>query len=219
VSIRNRVKLPLEALQPHVFTLPEPGQFLDFLSLFGNNHPIELEVGFGKGAFLVEAGPAHPERSFLGIEIDKGLQLYVAGRLARRKIPNVKVAQGDAGRLLTQHLPDACLDVLHVYFPDPWWKKKHRKRRVFNEAFAQQAARVLKPGGLFKIATDVAEYFQVMLGIMTEHPEFTALQGGREERVKTPAQPMTNFEKKARNVGRPVWRVDFVREGQEGKED
>lgn len=211
MSVRNAVKLPMEALAPYLFMLPEPGQLLDPRSLFTNDQPIELEVGFGKGAFLVEAGPAHPERNYLGIEIDRGLALYVATRIAKRKLPNVKVASGDAGQLLAQHLPEHSLDAVHVYFPDPWWKKRHRKRRVFNEAFAANAARVIRPGGMLYLATDVAEYFQEMLTVVAGRSEFRAVNVDMEEQALDPTQPATNFEKKARVEGRPVWRAEFER--------
>jgi tRNA (guanine-N7-)-methyltransferase len=209
VSVRNSVRLPLEALTPYLFTIPEAGQLLDLTTLFTRQQPIELEVGFGKGAFLVEIGPAHPERNYLGIEIDKGLQLYVANRIAKRKWPNVKVASGDAGRLLAQHLSTDSLAAIHVYFPDPWWKKKHRRRRVFNESFALHAARVIQPGGFLYLATDVAEYYQVMLTILAAQPKLVPVHIGREEQVEDPSQPSTNFEKKARREGRPVWRATF----------
>ena len=209
MSVRNSVKLPLEALTPYLFALPEAGQLLNLTTLFAQQQPIELEVGFGKGAFLVEIGPAHPERNYLGIEIDKGLQLYVATRIAKRKWPNLKVASGDAGRLLSQHLAADSLAAVHVYFPDPWWKKKHRKRRVFNEDFALQVARVIQPGGHLYLATDVAEYYQVMLTILAARPELVPVHIGREEQVDDPTQPATNFEKKARKEGRPVWRATF----------
>lgn len=211
MSVRNSKRLPPETLAPWLFSMPATEQLLDLKQLFGNENPVELEVGFGKGAFLIEAVPLHPDRNYLGIEIDKGLSLYVATRMAKRKFPNVKVTHGDAGRLLSQHLADRSLSALHVYFPDPWWKKKHRKRRVFNEAFAQQAARVIQPGGYLYLATDVAEYFQVMLGIVAQQSEFVLEDAGREERAAEDAKPETNFEKKARKEGRPVWRARAVR--------
>lgn len=211
MSVRNSVKLPLEQLAPYIGAMPAEGVQFDLAALFHNTNPVELEVGFGKGAFLVEAGPANPRINYLGIEIDKGLQLYVANRLAKRQLATVKVMQGDAGKLLAQHLADGCLQALHVYFPDPWWKKKHRARRVFNESFASQAARVIQPQGYLYLATDVAEYFQVMMMIMNERSEFVALDVGREEAAEDPAKPATNFEKKARNEGRPVWRARFQR--------
>lgn len=209
MSVRNSVKLPLEQLAPYLCAMPVEGQRLELATLFGNADPVELEVGFGKGAFLVDVAPVQPKINFLGIEIDKGLQLYVANRLAKRQYANVRVMQGDAGQLLAQHLADDSLQAIHVYFPDPWWKKKHRRRRVFNETFAAEAARVIQPQGFLYLATDVAEYFQVMMVMMAERSEFVTLDVGREEAADDPAKPATNFEKKARNEGRPVWRARF----------
>jgi tRNA (guanine-N7-)-methyltransferase len=206
--LRRGVRLSLDQLQPYLFTLPEPGTVLQPSELFGNAHPVELEVGFGKGTFLVEIAPQHPEKNYLGIEIDRGLQLYVANRLAKRQLTNVRVAAGDAGRLVEQLSPHS-LSAVHVYFPDPWWKKRHRKRRVFNEAFVQQCARVLQPGGHLYLATDVAEYFQVMMGILAEQRVLVPLHAGREESVN-PTTAQTNFEKKAHQQGRPVWRATFI---------
>jgi tRNA (guanine-N7-)-methyltransferase len=211
VSVRRARRLPLEALHPFVFAFPESGRRLDPAELFGNPQPTELEVGFGKGAFLVAAAPANRDRNYLGVEIDRGLQLYVATRLAKRGLVNVRVGCGDARMLVAQHLPAGALHAVHVYFPDPWWKTRHRKRRVFTEAFARDCGKVLIPGGTLFLATDVSEYFQHMLAVMTGLPEFECQQAGREELRSDEGQPRTNFEIKAARSGRPVWRATFRR--------
>jgi tRNA (guanine-N7-)-methyltransferase len=208
LSVRRGRRLPLEELQPYLFALPEPGRLIDLAQTFGNRNPVELEVGFGKGAFLVETAPLHPERNYLGIEIDRGLQLYAANRIAKRNLANVRLGCGDAGRLLAEHLPAGSLAAIHVYFPDPWWKKRHRKRRVFTEVFARSCAKVLEPGGRLLTATDVAEYFQAMMGLLGQLPEFAAHDVSRIEPAGD-AGSLTNFEKKAFRVGRPVWRAEF----------
>lgn len=189
--------------------MPAEEQRLNLETIFGNDQPVELEVGFGKGSFLVESATKNPQINYLGIEIDKGLQLYVATRLLKRSFTNTKVLQGDGYRLL-QGIEDGALQAVHVYFPDPWWKKRHRKRRVFTEAFVEEVSRVLTPRGTLYIATDVAEYFQVMISIMTNRIDFEATQFDRSE-TKDLTLPMTNFERKAVLVNRPVWRATFVK--------
>src|SRR5947207_14630946 len=108
--------------------------------MFGNDRPIEMEVGFGKGLFLITAGQHHPETNFLGIEIERKYQLFTATRLAKRQLSNIKVVCGDARVFLRDAVPTAALQALHVYFPDPWWKNRHKKRRVFTAEFAAKAA-------------------------------------------------------------------------------
>jgi tRNA (guanine-N7-)-methyltransferase len=216
--VRKGVRLPLETLQPYLLPsyhaharVSMPQSAFDLAELFGNNHPVELEVGFGKGAFLVAAAQLHAERNYLGIDTERALQLYVANRIAKRHLKNVKLAGGDAGTLLANYIPVASLQAIHVYFPDPWWKKRHQKRRVFNPAFVTNCIRTLRAGGELVFATDVAEYFQVILGIVNERPEFAAVEAERIETIETENPLQTNFEKKALEQGRPVWRGIFRR--------
>jgi len=209
--VRKGVRLPLETLQPYLFSLGQPSKPLALAELFGNDHSVELEVGFGKGAFLVAAAQLHPERNYLGIETDRGLQLYVANRIAKRELKNVKLTRGDAGALLADYIPPASMQAIHVYFPDPWWKKRHHKRRVFTPAFVANCARTLRIGGELIFATDVAEYFQMIFGTVSERPEFEAVQAKRIETTDTDNPMLTNFEKKALEQGRPVWRGIFRR--------
>ena len=125
--------------------------------------PVELEVGSGKGLFLTAAAAAAPERLFLGVEISHGYAAMTAGRLARRGLANARIVSGDGNVLVRRLFPDACLDAIHVYFPDPWWKARHRKRRVLSDAFLAHAARILGPSGTLHVWTDVEEYFREAL--------------------------------------------------------
>src|SRR5205807_7068201 len=122
---------PLEELQPYLFELPKSGSGppapLDWRAVFGNDHPVEIEVGFGKGLFLLNAATARPDVNFAGIEIERKYQLFTATRLAVRKLGNVRVACADARLALRDHVPGASVQAVHVYFPDPWWKKRHHK--------------------------------------------------------------------------------------------
>jgi tRNA (guanine-N7-)-methyltransferase len=207
--VRGTNRLPLEQLQPHLLALPDPPTPLDGPAIFGNDHPLEVEVGFGKGLFLLTAALAQPEVNFLGIEIVRKYQLFTATRMAKRGLRNVRLACADARFFFRDRLASASARAIHVYFPDPWWKKRHQKRRVFTPEFAAQCARVVRPGGRLYLATDVEETF----GIMTE-----TLAGLSQFRL-LPDEPLpggqvdylTNFERKARVQGTPIHRAVYER--------
>src|SRR5205823_6526028 len=169
--------------------------------LFGNDCPVEIEVGFGKGLFLLNAALECPDVNFFGVEIMRKYQLFTATRMATRKLTNVRLACADARHLLREYVPPASVQAIHVYFPDPWWKKRHHKRRVFTEDFVASCVRALKPGGLYHLATDVAEYFAVMQELCAARPELEALPPPTSEDY------LTNFERKARMKGTPVNRA------------
>jgi len=183
---------------------------MDLHQLFGNDHPIEIEVGFGKGLFLVTSGSSHPDTNFLGIEIERKYTLYVANRLAKRKLHNVRITCGDA-RLLLNRLPACAVHAMHVYFPDPWWKNKHRKRRLFTSDFAQACWRVLRPGGELHLATDVADYFAVMEQMLAEQECWQALPPPEVSEPKHELDYLTNFERKYRSEGRAICRAVYAR--------
>jgi tRNA (guanine-N7-)-methyltransferase len=207
--VRRTRRLPLEELQSYLLQF---SPLLNLPALFGNDHPVELEVGFGKGLFLLNAAEAHPRINYLGIEIERAYQLYTATRLAKRRLTNVRLACGDARLFVRDQLPDQCLQALHIYFPDPWWKTRHRKRRLFNEEFTRQCGRVLRLGGRLHVATDVAEYFEGIQKLVARQPHLRLLPD------QEPAQPshdfdyLTNFERKYRKEARPIHRASYQRE-------
>jgi tRNA (guanine-N7-)-methyltransferase len=206
--VRHAARLPLEELAPYLLTLPEPPAPIDWPTLFGNANPVELEVGFGKGLFLLTAALAHPDVNFVGIEIARKYQLFTATRMAKRNLHNVRLACGDARLFLRDCVGSGTLQAVHVYFPDPWWKKRHQKRRVFTPEFAAQCQRVLAPGGRLFLATDVEEYF----GLMCE--ALAPLSGLRALSSEAPAEEgehRTNFERKARERDRAVYRAVYER--------
>lgn len=211
--MRDTVRLPREALDPYCLELPRPlvPTRVSWSDLFDNLHAVEIEVGFGKGQFLVTEAGRRPTTNFLGIEVDRGLQLYAANRLAKRSLVNARVACIDAGWFLEHCVAPGSVQAVHVYFPDPWWKRRHRKRRVFTAEFAAAAERALRPGGTLLIGTDVEEYFKVMTKLVAVRPGL--LERGR--RVETgPPEPganLTNFERKAREKGGSVWRAEYER--------
>jgi tRNA (guanine-N7-)-methyltransferase len=184
---------------------------LNFGELFGNDHPVEMEVGFGKGLFLLTASEARPDTNFLGVEIERKYALYTAGRLARRQRQNVRVVCADARLFLPRYITDASLAAVHVYFPDPWWKNRHRKRRVFTEEFARQSARVLKPGGQLHLVSDVAEYFATITELMASLTEFAQLPPPDLKDPTHDLDYLTNFDRKYRKEGRPIHRARYER--------
>lgn len=212
--MRASRRMPLEALQPYLLDVPHPGFLrpdspllapmppIDWRVLFGNEHPVEIEVGFGKGMFLVSQGSARPNTNFLGIEIERKYTLLTATRLAKRGLRNVKLACTDARWFLKERGAAASVSALHVYFPDPWWKTRHRKRTLFTRAFAEQGARVLTPGGQLHFSTDVADYYAQTLEMLKDVPALRSLP------LPTSAgECLTNFERKYRQEGRAIYRA------------
>ncbi len=201
----KRKRLPLEALAPYLLVLPDPPAFFDWAQVFGNDRPVELEVGFGKGLFLLTAAQAHADANYVGVEIDRGLQLFAANRIAKRALKNVRLAKADARLFLRGYVADQSLHALHVFFPDPWWKKRHKKRRLFTDDFAILCERVLQTGGRLNIATDVDEYFDAMISLIRDRTPL------RQASDPTAGSDLTNFERKARLHGREILRASFCK--------
>jgi tRNA (guanine-N7-)-methyltransferase len=177
--------------------------------VFGNDHPVEVEIGSGKGLFLANAATANPGHNFFGIENARKYARKGTERVAKLGLSNVRMLPGDALLFMARYVPPASLRAAHVYFPDPWWKSRHRKRRVFGEPLVLDLERTLEPGGDLHVATDVAEYFGVIRALMATHPRF---QIQAEPVVTTPEHEhdyLTNFERKYRIEGRPIYRAHY----------
>jgi len=203
---------PPPDLRPYFLTLHDlPPAPLDPAALFGNERPVEVEVGSGRGLFLVNAGMTCPETSFLGIEYDFKEARRAARRLQKRALGNVRILGADARRVFSEYLPQASAVAVHVYFPDPWWKRRHKKRRIFNAEFLVQAARVLKPDGLLHAWTDVAEYFEVMTALVAENHDFVALPPPAERPPIHDMDYHTSFERKKRKLGLAIFRACWER--------
>jgi len=178
-------------------------------TLFGRAAPLEVEVGSGKGLFLRNAAAARPEVDFLGIEVARKYAEFAAASLAKAGLPNAIMVNGDGLRVFQELIPDNSLAAMHVYFPDPWWKKRHRRRRVMRESFLRDIERTLQPGGSLHFWTDVEEYFRTSLELLASH---TTLQGPLPV-PETPAEHdmayRTHFERRVRLASEPVYRSEF----------
>lgn len=207
----SRKPAPGLDLSSHLLDLASLPQPCDPGSLFPKAGPVELEVGSGKGLFLTTASAAAPDRNFLGCEIAHGYARMIAGKLAVAERDNARIIHGDAGFLVRSLLPDASLAGMHVYFPDPWWKARHRKRRVLSEPFLLQAGRVLAPGTLLHVWTDVEEYF---LEAMAAARATGLYAEPREEHAPEAVHDLdyrTHFERRTRLANMPVWRAALER--------
>jgi tRNA (guanine-N7-)-methyltransferase len=191
---------------------PEPER-IEVGTLFGRPAPLELEVGSGKGLFLVSAGAARPTHNFVGVELSRKYARRAADRVAKAGLANVAVIRGDIRQLWHRLEGLNALAAVHIYFPDPWWKKRHKKRRVFNEEFLARVSRVLRLGGELQIATDVEEYFETMRALVATRAEYRPLtDAGGSASV---GDYLTNFERKYRNEGRPIYRIGYRLERRE----
>ncbi len=200
---------PAIELSGHLKTFDELPRPWDAAALFGRAAPLEVEVGTGKGLFLRGAAAAQPESDFLGIEVARKYAAFAAASLAKAGLRNALVVHGDALRLFRELLPERSIAAVHVYFPDPWWKKRHLKRRVMRESFLHDIERVLLPGGSLHFWTDVGDYYRSTLALLAAH---TALLGP----LPVPETPAghdlayrTHFERRVRQASEPVFRAEF----------
>lgn len=193
----------------HLTTVDDLPQPWDPEALFTRSAPLEIEVGSGKGLFIQNATINNLDHNFLGIEVSYKYARFAAARLAKRGIENGRMAHGDGLRVFREMLPDNSLAAVHVYFPDPWWKARHHKRRVLNEKFLKDVVRTLTPGGRLHFWTDVKEYYDATLKLIAEH---TPLEGPIEVQESSPEHDLdyrTHFERRTRLNGDPVYRSEF----------
>jgi tRNA (guanine-N7-)-methyltransferase len=196
-------------LSPFFFELDDLSPPLDLSAFFACAAPLEIEVGSGKGLFLANAAVEHTDRNFLGIELARKYASFSAARLAKRELENAKVICGDAIRIFGEFLPSQAAAAVHVYFPDPWWKKRHRKRRVLQADFVKDIERVLTRRGKLHFWTDVEEYFQDAVELMRGAAMLTGPHAVVELEAAHDLDYRTHFERRVRLGEQPVYRAEF----------
>ena len=183
---------------------------IDFPSIFGRKAAIHIEVGSGKGTFLVNQAAAQPGINFLGIEWANKYYKFIVDRVGRRGLENVRVMRTEAASFIAANIADETVDCFHIYFPDPWPKKRHHKRRFISTPNVQQFYRCLKPHGVVNIATDHQEYFEWMLEVFAgvkdkfEKVDFIKPAGAAEDEYAG-----TNFERKYLKENRAIYTTAY----------
>ena len=193
--------LPTIDLRPYFMPLAEIEGVLDWQSIFENDRPVQMDIGCGRGKFLCDSTMAHPETNWLGVELDYTEARRAATRLAKRALPNGRVIGGDAHELLSKRVVLHSVAAAHVYFPDPWWKRKHHKRRLFTDEFADLLADLVQHGGFVHSWTDVGEYFEVISALMNHHAEFTPRTPPPEPAGANDLDYLTNFHRRGKKAG------------------
>lgn len=193
---------------------------LDFEQVFGNSNPVVLEIGFGMGASLVEMAKNAPEKNFIGIEVHLpgvGACLSTANEA---QVSNLKVFEHDAVEILRDCIADASIDTIQLFFPDPWHKKRHHKRRIVNAEFVASLRQKLKVGGVFHMATDWENYAEHMIEVMEQAPGYRNIakdinspENADSIFVERPEhRPLTKFEQRGHRLGHGVWDIMYQRE-------
>ena len=178
--------------------------------LFDNDRPVEVEIGCGKGRFLINSAMAYPDTNFIGIERALRYFRIMKERVGRRELANFRLLRDDAVYFVERFIPDETVSAYHVYFPDPWPKKRHRKRRLFNARFLEEIIRTLAGGGTLDFATDYVEYYEEILALLETSDRLAAMEE-IPARVRELGSDLTNFEAKYTAEGRAIHRGAYVK--------
>jgi len=182
---------------------------LNLTELFKRDAETILEIGFGNGDSLWQMAQAHPEKNYFGIEVHRPGVGHLLRLVEDSNCENIRVSNKDAIDVLEHQIADNSIDRLQLFFPDPWHKKKHNKRRIVQDKFLKQVARILKPEGTFHLATDWEDYAKHMLKTLNDSPLFTNLSADKTFVPKPETRPTTKFEKRGQRLGHGVWDLMF----------
>lgn len=200
----------LDTLMPR-FGIEYHDQRLDLDGIFGRAAPRTLEIGCGNGDTLLDLARRHPDRDFIGIEVHRpGIGRILMG-VEEHGLTNVRVICHDAVEVLEHMIPPESLDAVLLFFPDPWHKKRHHKRRIVQPDFVARVVRALRPGGLFHLATDWQDYAEHMLRTVDASTAFSNLAGAGHFSPRPAERPLTRFEQRGLRLGHGVWDLLYRR--------
>jgi len=194
------------------FGLSLKNKMLDLTEIFGREADTIVEIGFGMGTSLATMAENNPHQNYIGIEVHRpgiGALLKLVGE---KKLTNVRVFNEDAIEVLAQCLPKNSLSAVYLFFPDPWHKTKHKKRRILQTEFAKTIASYLKEGGQFHMATDWEDYAKYMMKIMSAMSEYKNSSGQNNYTPRPDYRPLTKFEQRGKNLGHGVWDLIFIKD-------
>ncbi len=186
-------------------------EHVNFNKIFGRAAPLTLEIGFGDGNSLLEQARLFPEHNFLGIEVHRPGVGHLLNCIHKEKISNLRVIRHDAVEVLEQKIPNNCLDCIQLFFPDPWHKKKHHKRRILQNSFIETVHNKLKTGGTFHMATDWQHYAEHMLKEMENAEGFSNNAGEGCFSTDKKTRPQTKFERRGLKLGHDVWDLIYTK--------
>ena len=199
----------LDLLWPHYGL--EPNDLLEPIRVFGRSAPLIAEIGFGNGESLAHMAAATPEHDFIGIEVHRPGVGHLLMKIRELGLTNVRVYCADAVEILTTCIADGSLDRIQVFFPDPWHKKRHHKRRLVSAPFAELVAAKLKPDGILHCATDWEDYALHMLEVLEGSAPFANLAGTGRYSERPEYRPLTKFEHRGQRLGHGVWDLLYRR--------
>jgi len=200
----------LETLWPQ-FGLEVNNELLDFNQVFQREAPTIVEIGFGMGKSLAEMAQANPDQNYIGIDVHRPGVGALLRLIDEKGLTNIRVFNHDAIEVLEQCIPKNSLAGLYLFFPDPWHKKRHHKRRILQPEFAQSIAQHLKLGGHFHMATDWENYAEHMMEVMSTAPNYRNTAGEKSYTPRPDYRPLTKFEQRGQRLGHGVWDLIFER--------
>ncbi|WP_372737030.1 tRNA (guanosine(46)-N7)-methyltransferase TrmB [Neptunomonas sp.] len=180
-----------------------------FSEVFGRDAPVVLEIGFGMGDSLLEMARREPEKNYIGIEVHTPGVGRLLSNASDEGLTNIRIFAEDAIEVLAKCIPDNSLDVVQLFFPDPWHKKRHHKRRIVQPDFAQNLRKKLKIGGYFHMATDWENYAEHMMDVMSAAEGYTNKMGEGQYSPQPEWRPVTKFQKRGERLGHGMWDLMF----------